>query len=216
MLMSDFQSNSVPEFLYGIIDTQKRINSKGELQGSTHSFPYYLKDSQCPEQLFLLCENDDEKLGFDYYKFGMGHIVSEKFFGIIRNLNCSNYIAKKLTALVAKNDRIIRSDLHYIYFPHHESFIDEATSKLEEDKFGNLIPNTLILNANASLYDVFTINKTLLAGYIFLSEHSGNLISKAALNGIKIVELENAFKHHCKDYHYDVELSKKAVKKKLP
>lgn len=216
VLMNDFQSPLVPEFLYGIIDTQKRLDANGELQGSPYSFPYYLKDDRCPAHLLLICEASDENLSFDYYKIGMGHIVSDKFLQVINALNCSQYISKKLIAIYAKEDIPIRSDLNYIYFLNNELLIDEASSKLEEDKFGNLIPHTLSLNGNASSYDVFTINKTLLSGYLILSNVAKDVISKSSLEGIKTITLDNAFKHHCNDYHYDLELSRKPQKKRIP
>jgi hypothetical protein len=216
VLMSNFQSNSVPPFLYGVIDTQKRPKKNGELPGSPHSFPYYLKDEACPEQLLLLCENENQNLDFDYYKFGMGHIISDKFFDIIKNTNSSEYFFRKLIAIRAENDAIIRSDFNYVYFPNNQQFIDDAASTLVEDKFGNVVPQSLVLNSNITTYDIFTIHKTLLSGYLFLSPRAADLISGESLNGIKIVDLNNAFKHHCADYHYDIELSKKPTKKKLP
>lgn len=216
VLMNDYQSKSTPAFLRGIIDTHKRMNPEGELQGSPYSFPYYLKDPQCPDQLLLICEDTDEKLDFDYYKFGMGHIVSDELIAAIKGLNCSKYICKKLIAVSAKSDTVIRSDLNLLYFLNDVSFINENGSKLEEDKFGNQIPHLLTLSNNASTYDIFTINKTLLAGYLFLSEPASRLISQRAFAAIKIVSLEDAFKHHCRDHHYDVDLSKKPTRKKLP
>lgn len=214
--MNDFEADSVPEFLYGVIDTEKRLSSTGDLQGSPYSFPYYLKSDECPEQLLLICEHTEASLHFDYYKMGMGHLASDKLLGLINNLRCSKYISKKLIALNVKGDQPIRLDLNYIYFLNNESLIDEDASKFEEDKFGNLMPHSLNLNNDASAYDIFTINKTLLSGYMILSSVAADMILESSLAGVKIVALEDAFKHHCEDYHYDIELSKKPKKRKIP
>ncbi len=216
VLMNNFLTAATPEFIYGVIDTERRVKVNGVLEGSKKSFPYYLKDTQCPDQLFLLCEKTHDELSFDYYKLGSAHIISDRFFNLLKSLKSSKYLAKKLTAVSIENDATIRSDLNYVYFIDDINFIDEELSKLEDDKFGNIIPHTLAINSHASKYDFFSINKTLLSGYIFLTELTATKISNAPLDGIKIVDLKDAFKHHCADYHYDIELSRKPTKKKLP
>lgn len=216
VLMNDFRSDAVPDFLYAIVNTEFKIGSDGKPEASKHSFPYYLKNDQCPDQLFLVCEKSDENLGFDYYKLGSAHIISDTFLELVKALKMNTFISKKLTA-VSTDNTILRTDLNYVYFIISENFVDEELSKLEEDRFGNTIPHILCLNDNAAKYDIFTIEKTLLSGYIFLSESAAAKISdNGSFAGIKIIEIENAFRTHCIDYNYSIELSRKPIKRKIP
>ncbi|MDE8744661.1 Imm43 family immunity protein [Pectobacterium polaris] len=214
VLMNDYSSSLIPRYLHALIDTKKQVNEKWEYEGSKHSFPYYIKDVNCPDDLFLLCRNNIGALKFSFYHHGVAQIVSNELFDIINNAKASNFHSRKLIATSIKDGGVLRSDLRYIYFSGEEQLIDFSKSKLEEDRIGSLVPYDLIFHDSAFDYDIFSINKTLLAGFLFVSESVADLASK--IKGIKVIPIDKALDNYCIDYKYDLEGNKKRVRKKLP
>ncbi len=216
VLMNDYKSPSIPRYLHAIIDIKKQVNDKWNYEGSKYSFPYYMKDPECPDELFLLCNKNIGALKFNYYKHGRAHIMSDYLLEFLKSFTTGNFICKKLLATSIKDGRVIRDDINYVHFTNKEYFLDLEKSELEEDRFGGIIPHKLVFNENVLDYDVFSINKTLLSGYIFLSEIATEKFKEKGIKGLKLVNLDEAFKEYSIDYRYDIESSKKRVKRKLP
>ncbi|WP_246871314.1 Imm43 family immunity protein [Dickeya zeae] len=214
ILMNDYSSSLIPRYLNAIVDTRKQVNESWDYESAKNSFPYYMKDSSCPDDLFLLCRNNIGALKFSFYHHGVSQIISNEFLNIIKNIKASRYYSRRLVATSIKDGSVLRDDLSYIYFSGEEKFIDFSNSKLEEDKFGNLIPYDFVFHDSVSDYDVFSVNDTLLAGFLFVSESMANLVSK--VKGIKIVPLDKALDDYCIDYKYDLESNRKPIRKKLP
>ncbi|MCG8711023.1 hypothetical protein JHU04_004361 [Brenneria sp. 4F2] len=214
ILMNDYGSSLIPRYLHVIVDFKKQVNDKWEYESSKESFPNYMLESTCPNTLYLLCRKDVGALKFSYYNHGMGHIMSKDFFEKINSIETSHFVAKDMIATSIKDGSVLRDDLKYVYFLGNEDFIDISKSKLEEDKRGNLVPYDISFNKSVTKYGLFSINKTLLHHFLFLSELSVDVFSK--VNGLKIVPLNSALNNYCSDYGYDLEGNKKRVRKKLP
>lgn len=214
VLMNDYGSSLVPRYLQAIIDTVKQVNEKWEYEGSKYSFPYFMKERECPENLFLLCRSTIGKLSFSFYHHGVAQILSDDFSELIESSRKSKHYSRNMTATSIKDGEVLRDDLRYYHFSGEEGFIDFSKSKIEEDKIGNLIPYNLVFNDNSLNYDVFSINDTLLAGFLFVSESIAELSSK--IKGVKVVPLDKALEVYCVDYKYDLDSNRKKIKKKLP
>ncbi|MBD2823004.1 hypothetical protein ID852_20575, partial [Xenorhabdus sp. 42] len=178
--------------------------------------PYYMKDPECPSKLFLLCGRNAGALKFNYYKDGHGHIMSDSFLELLESFRITDFFHKKLLATSIKDGKIIRDDFNYIYLTQKDNFLDLEKSELEEDRFGSLMPHKLAFNETALNYDVFSIDRTLLSGYIFLSEIAAEKIENKKIAGLKLIKLDNAFREYDIDYGYDIENSRKRIKRKLP
>lgn len=171
VIMNDYASSVMPKYLHAIVDVKKQVNEDWEYEGSEYSFPYYLTDASCPDGLFLLCNKSIGSLKFDYYNHSRAHIFSDVFKNLIYNKRSIHYISKKLSAISIKDGSVLRNDLNYVYFPCGNELLDLNLSELEEDRFGDLIPHKLVFSPLASNYDVFSIRKSLLGGYIFVSDN---------------------------------------------
>ncbi|MCC8381408.1 Imm43 family immunity protein [Xenorhabdus sp. PB30.3] len=215
VLMNDYKSSLIPRYLHALVDTKKQVNENWDYEGSDYSFPYYMKNSECPNSLFLLCNRNAGALKFNYYFHGSGHIASDKFIDLFSGLKTSKIISKRLIATSIKDGSIIRDDLNYLYFIGSDDFLDLKNSELEEDRSGSLMPHKLTIN-NPSNIDAFTIQSTLLADFLILSEPAVERLLKMKISGLKIVHIDEAFKNYCLDYGYDIGSSRKRVKRKLP
>lgn len=214
VLMNDYNSSLVPRYLNGIIDSRKQISDKWEYESSKYSFPYDMKGSECPGKLFLLCKGNIGSLAFSFYHHGVAQIVSSDVSDFIKSKTASHHYSRSLAATSIKDGHILRDNLHYYYFSGKDKFIDFSQSSLEEDKVGNLIPHNLVLFDKCQDYDLFTIDETLLAGFLFVSESSAEYFRN--IKGIKVVAVQDALKHYCIDYKYDITNNRKMVRKKLP
>ncbi|MCW7764664.1 Imm43 family immunity protein [Photorhabdus luminescens] len=154
------------------------MNEKWDYEGSRYNMPYYLLDTECPNTLYLLCNKNIGKLGFNYYQHNMAHILSDRFFDIINEFKLSVHVLKKLIATSIKDGETINSSLNYLFFTDKALFLNEKNSILEKDKDGNLIPHKLSFHNESLNYDIFSIRTTLLAGFIFISEKVDNKLSK--------------------------------------
>ncbi|CDG96433.1 Imm43 family immunity protein [Xenorhabdus bovienii] len=215
VLMNDYKSSLIPRYLHALVDTKKQVNENWDYEGSDYSFPYYMKELECPDSLFLLCNRNVGALNFNYYFHGSGHIASNKFIDLFNDLKTCEIISKNLIATSIKDGSVIRDDFNYLYFIGNDDFLDLNNSELEEDRSGSLMPHKLIIN-NPSNIDVFTIRSTLLADFLIFSESAVEKFLKMKISGVKIVPLDEAFKNYCLDYGYDIGSSRKRVKRKLP
>ncbi|MCW7550941.1 Imm43 family immunity protein [Photorhabdus sp. APURE] len=215
ILMNDYTSSIMPRYLHAIVDTKKQVNNNWDYNGSEYSFPYYMKEPECPNQLFLLCNKDIGALKFNYYNHGASHIASDNFIDLFSDLKICEVISKKLIATSIKDGNTLRDDFNYMYFIGDDTFLDSNRSELEEDRLGSLIPHKLTIN-NPYCIDVFTLRSTLLADFLFLSEYAAEILVKKKVSGVKIIKLDDAFKNYCIDYGYDIERKRKKIKKKLP
>ncbi|MDG0803642.1 Imm43 family immunity protein [Pectobacterium polaris] len=214
VLMNDYSSSLIPKYLHALVDTEKQVSDNWEYEGSKYSFPNYILDDSCPDDLFLLCRRNIGALKFNYYNHGMGHIMSDAFFEKINGFNTSRFVAKNITAVSIKDGATLRSDLKYVYFIGDNELIDTSGSKLEEDRRGNLVPYDLKFNGGVDKYDIFSISKTLLHHFLFVSESVADLASK--IKGIKVIPMDKALDNYCIDYRYDLLGNKKITKRKLP
>ncbi|PHM55865.1 Imm43 family immunity protein [Xenorhabdus sp. KK7.4] len=216
VLMNDYKSSLIPRYLHAIVDTNKQVNENWDYEGSKHSFPYYMKDPKCPNELFLLCGQNIGALKFNYYKDGHGHIMSDSFLELLTSFRITDFFHRKLLATAINNGEIIRNDMNYMYLTQKDNLLDLEKSELEEDRFGSLMPHKLVFNENVLNYDVFSIDRTLLSGYIFLSEIAAEKLKKERIAGLKLIKSDDAFKEYDIDYGYDIGSSRKRVKRKLP
>ncbi len=105
----------MPRYLHAIVDTEKKINEKWDYEGSRHNMPYYLLDKECPNTLYLLCNKNIGKLGFNYHQHNMAHILSDRFLDIINEFKLSVHVLKKLIATSIKDGKTINSSLNYLF-----------------------------------------------------------------------------------------------------
>ncbi|WP_225816813.1 Imm43 family immunity protein [Photorhabdus antumapuensis] len=117
VLMSVYNSSLMPRYLHAIVDTEKQINEKWDYEGSRHNIPDYLLDTECPNTLYLLCNKNIGKLGFNYYQHNMAHILSDRFLDIINEFKLSVHVLKKLISTSIKYGSLI---------PHKLSFHNES------------------------------------------------------------------------------------------
>lgn len=214
VLMNDYSSSLVPRYLNGIIDSRKQVSDKWMYESSKYSFPYDLRDSECPEKLFLLCKGNIGALAFYFYHHGVAQIVSSDVSDFIKSKTVSHHYSRSLEATSIKDGHTLRDNLQYYYFSGKDKFVDFSHSSLEEDKVGNLIPHNLVLFDKCQEYDLFTIDETLLAGFLIVSESAAEYFRN--IKGIKVVAVQDAFKHYCIDYKYDIASKRKVVRRKLP
>ena len=215
-LMNDYNSSIIPKYLYATIDIKKQVHADWSWTSSLFSFPYYILDPECPEQIFLLCEKNVGALRFEYYNYGMAHIASNKFMEIIGKFKIATYTSKKLLATSIGTGDILRDDLQYFYFQNVEQFIDMDGSILEKDRLGIAIPHKIKFTDSVKKYDVFAIQETLLGGCIFISESVVDALSKAKIKGIKFVPVDQALDHYCADHRYDIKRNSIRKKPRLP
>lgn len=215
VMMNDFDSSLMPRNLQAIIDDKKQNNENWSYEASRHSFPYYIENQSCPENIFLLCDKNVGALKFHYYKKDYGHLMSRELFALISEFKCSDFYHRSITATSIKDGAIIRDYLKYLYFKG-DDLLDEKKSRLEEDKFGDYIPHDIVFNPNVKEYDIFSIRETLLGGFIFVKEDVKNSIENKGLKGIKFVMLKDAMGVYSKDYFYEFELNRKKTIRKLP
>ncbi|WP_420875370.1 Imm43 family immunity protein, partial [Photorhabdus aegyptia] len=71
---------------------KKQVNNNWDYNGSEYSFPYYMKEPECPNKLFLLCNKNIGSLRFNYYNHGANHIVSDNFIDLFSNLKICEVI----------------------------------------------------------------------------------------------------------------------------
>lgn len=214
VLMNDYGSSLIPRYLNGIIDSVKQVSDTWDYENSKYSFPYDMRKKDCPDKLFLLCKGNVGALKFPFYHHGVAQIVSGEISKLIKTKKTSYHYSRELVATSIKDGHILRDDMGYYYFSGQEGFIDFSRSKLDEDKLGSLIPYSLVLFDKAQDYDIFSINETLLAGFLFVS---GSVVDYFYnVKGIKVVSINDALEHYCIDYKYDIESNRKAKKKTLP
>ncbi|WP_256125365.1 Imm43 family immunity protein [Photorhabdus luminescens] len=115
--MNDYNSSLMPRYPHAIVDTEKKINEKWDYEGSRHDMPYYLLDKECPNTLYLLCNKNIGKLGFNYYQHNMDCVLSDRFFYIINEFKLSVSVLKKLISTSIKYRSLI---------PHKLSFHNES------------------------------------------------------------------------------------------
>ena len=214
VLMNDYESSLIPRYLNGIIDSVKQVSDTWDYESSKYSFPYDMRKDDCPDKLFLLCKGNVGALKLSFYHHGVAQIVSGEISRLIKNIKTSTHYFRELVATSIKDGHVLRDDMAYYYFSGQEGFIDFSRSKLEEDKLGNLIPHNLVLFDKTQDYDIFSINETLLAGFLFVSESVAECFSN--VKGIKVVSIDDALEHYCIDYKYDIESNRKVKKRKLP
>lgn len=213
-IMNNYASSLIPRYLRALVDDKLQVNAAWDYDASAHSYPYYVADPDCPEEIFLLCRKDVGALRFSYYNHGRAHIISDELSRLLASLRVSQGWSKRLIATSIGTGEVLRSDLHYLYLIGDDEVIDREASGIEEDRRGMSVPLTLAFNEKAREYDVFTIRKTVLGGFLFVSADVVSQFEK--LRGVKIVPADELLAHYCKDYRYDLQDNKKVVKRRLP
>lgn len=213
-VMNNYSSSLIPRYLHALVDDKLQVNASWDYDSSAHSYPYYMADPECPDELYLLCRKNVGALRFSYYNHGVGHIISDDLQRLLASLRVSRGYTKRLIATSIGNGEVLRSDLHYLWLVGDEGLIDIERSRIEEDRRGMQVPLSLTFNDKARDYDVFTIRGTVLGGFLFVSADVVSQFEK--LRGVKIVPADELLAHYCKDYRYDLQANKKKPKPKLP
>ncbi|GAS74960.1 hypothetical protein NGUA41_02138 [Salmonella enterica] len=211
ILMNDYSQPSTLIFLHGIFDT---IVTNPPAP-SKHNFPYYLADKECPATI-IINMTENQPIEFDY-RHNQGYIVSEDFLFILQEAITPPFFIKKLSFYFSGEIKETSDKKYFLlYFPSNK-FIDYKKSLFFNIESGSKIPRKISFIDEASHYDIFELDSSIRYGCrLVVNDKFKNKLENSGLHGFKIVPVDDALQHYCKDYRFDLNSAIKKERRKLP
>ncbi|MFW0767442.1 Imm43 family immunity protein [Trabulsiella odontotermitis] len=208
--MNDFSQPGVERFLNGVFD----VKVTSPVAPSEYGFPYYLSDESCPNPIFLNLR-EDKQIDFDYRQDN-GHIMSIDFWEILCEFHLHGCFSKDIVFYV--NGHVKQTDKKYKYvFFSSSNFIDYQKSSILEVTRGSSIPENLFFTADSLSYDAFQLTSKVIIGLrLVINEKVKEKLLQENFSGVKIVSLDSAVEHYCKDFSFEPSRIIKRKKRFLP
>lgn len=208
--MNDYSQRCTLRFLYGIID----IMITNPPIGSEFDFPYHLASDDCPGEVFINMIRN-QKISFDY-RYDQGHIISNAMLEILSEMKLAKTYCKSIS-FNYKGGRKTTKDYSLLFFPHIK-LVDYASSSFYDVVEGeSAIAKEISFIEDTVKYDVFELESSMrLGGMLVINEKVVMKLRNNDFTGFKIIPINEALEHYCKDFFFDIHRVLKKNKIKLP